>query len=144
MDDLDIGEVRRQTGLSASALHYYEERGLIRPSRRNGLRRRYPRDVLDRLALIRAAQHAGFTLAEAGALLDARSADRDLRTRLESKADELDERIDLLEQVRDQLRHAASCTSPRIIDCKQFQQCVRTLSFGVGSHGRRQPKPSRP
>jgi DNA-binding transcriptional MerR regulator len=144
MDDLDIGEVRRQTGLSASALHYYEERGLIRPSGRNGLRRRYPRDVLDRLALIRAAQHAGFTLAEAGALIDARSADRDLRTRLESKADELDERIDLLEQVRDQLRTPPPAPAHGSLTASSSRQCVRTLSFGVGSHGRRQPKPSRP
>lgn len=127
MDELDIGEVRRRTGLPASALRYYEQCGLIRSSGRNGLRRRYPPDVLDRLALVAAGRSAGFTLAETAELLEITSADTELRQRIAAKADELDRRIKLLADTRDQLRHAVDCTSPRLIDCPSFKQYVRSL-----------------
>jgi DNA-binding transcriptional MerR regulator len=122
--ELDIGEVHDRTGLQPSTLRYYEQRGLIEASGRNGLRRRYQPDVLGRLALIRAAQSAGFTLAETAELLDATPADAELRQRLGAKADELDDRIQLLAAVRDQLRHAVSCRSPRLVDCPHFQRCI--------------------
>jgi DNA-binding transcriptional MerR regulator len=122
--ELDIGEVHARTGLQPSTLRYYEQRGLIEPSGRSGLRRRYPSDVIGRLALIRTAQAAGFTLTEIADLLEATPSDAELRGRLAAKADELDERIQLLTTMRDQLRHAVTCQSPRLIDCPHFQRCV--------------------
>jgi DNA-binding transcriptional MerR regulator len=122
--ELDIGEVHDRTGLQPSTLRYYEQRGLIEPSGRNGLRRRYRPDVIRRLALIRAAQAAGFTLAETAELLEATPSEPRLRKRLTAKADELDHRIQLLTIARDQLRHAVNCHSARLIDCRHFERCI--------------------
>lgn len=122
--ELDIGEVHDRTGLQPSTLRYYEYRGLIASSGRNGLRRRYTPDVVGRLALIRTAQAAGFTLTEIAELLEATPSDADLRGRLAAKADELDDRIHQLAGMRDQLRHAVTCRSPRLVDCPHFQRCL--------------------
>ena len=124
--ELDIGEVRHRTGLQASTLRYYEQRGLIESSGRNGLRRRYQPDVINRLTLIRAAQAAGFSLAETAELLDATPSDFELRRRLAAKADEFDHRIQLLATIRDQLHHAVNCQSPRLADCPHFTRCIDT------------------
>lgn len=126
-DDLDIGEVHDRTGLQSSTLRYYERRGLIAPSGRNGLRRCYHPDVIRRLALIRAAQAVGFTLTETAELLEATPSDTELRDRLATKADELDAQIQLLAAMRDQLRHATNCASPRLVDCPHLQHCIDAL-----------------
>ena len=124
MNELDIGEVRQRTGLQASALRYYEQRGLIQSTGRNGLRRRYHPEVIRRLALIQVAQAGGFTLAETAELLETTGSDPDFRKRLAAKADELDQRIEILAGIRDQLRHAVNCPSPRLVDCQHFQRYV--------------------
>lgn len=70
MADISITEVTQHTGLPASTLRYYEELGLIHPTRRIGRRRQYDQSVLQRLALIQTGQQAGFTLTELGVLLN--------------------------------------------------------------------------
>ena len=122
--DLDIGEVCDRTGLQPSTLRYYERRDLIAPTGRNGIRRRYHASVINRLALIRAAQAAGFTLTETADLLDATPSDTELRRRLATRADQLEHQIQLLAVMRDQLRHAVDCDSPRLVDCPNFQHCI--------------------
>ena len=74
MQSMSIGEVARRAGVKPSALRYYEGIGMLpSPERANG-RRRYDgevlREVLDRLAVVRVAQQAGFTLSEIRTLLD--------------------------------------------------------------------------
>ena len=64
MTPLTIGEVSRRTGLRPSALRFYESEGLLPPPRRVSGRRRYDASALNRLALIRMAQEAGFTIDE--------------------------------------------------------------------------------
>jgi MerR family transcriptional regulator, redox-sensitive transcriptional activator SoxR len=66
---LTIGEVSRRSGVAASALRYYEQRGLISSERTGAAHRRYPRAVLRRIAFIVFAQHVGLTLQEIGAEL---------------------------------------------------------------------------
>src|SRR3712207_326517 len=67
MDDLlTIGEVARRSGVAASALRFYEQRGLIRSERAGSGHRRYPRMVLRRIAFIVFAQRVGLTLDEIG------------------------------------------------------------------------------
>ncbi len=61
---MKIGELARSAGLNASAIRYYEKRGLLAPPQRLGGQRRYPGDALDRVLLIRFATDMGFTLAE--------------------------------------------------------------------------------
>ena len=65
-DLLSIGEVARRSGIAASALRYYEDRGLLRSERAGSGHRRYPRTVLRRIAFIVFAQRIGLTLEEIG------------------------------------------------------------------------------
>ncbi len=70
-DLLPIGEVARRAGLATSAVRYYEREGLVQGERSSGGQRRYPRNVLRRLAFIRAAQNVGLSLEEVRSALTA-------------------------------------------------------------------------
>ena len=61
---LTVGEVAERSGVAVSALHFYEKKGLIQSSRSAGNQRRYHRDVLRRVAVIKVAQRIGIPLAE--------------------------------------------------------------------------------
>src|ERR671910_1373997 len=88
---LAIGELARRTGVATSALRYYERIGLLPPAERLGQRRQYPASCVERVALIRLYQDAGFTLAEIGRLLAATSRGRPAWDHLaERKVAELD------------------------------------------------------
>ncbi|MGV9247135.1 MerR family transcriptional regulator [Streptomyces sp. NPDC003710] len=121
---LDIAEVARRSGLAPSALRFYEKKGLIAAAGRNGLRRTYHPDVLERLELITCARSAGFSVAEIGRFLVARPSDADLRDRMADKARALDEQIGRLTRLRDSLRHAAVCDHEPIVDCPEFKRAV--------------------
>ena len=69
MDLLTIGEIARRAGVAASALRFYEEKGLIRSERAGSGHRRYPRSVLRRIAFIVFAQRVGLSLEEIAAAL---------------------------------------------------------------------------
>lgn len=103
---MDIVEVARRSGLPASTLRYYEERGLIRSTGRSGLRRVFVPAVLDRLAIVELGRAAGFSLEEIGAMFAPNGRPRIDRRKLAAKADELDATIRRLDAVRDGLRHA--------------------------------------
>ncbi|MFI2281418.1 MerR family transcriptional regulator [Nocardia beijingensis] len=118
---LDIAEVGEQTGLAPSALRFYEKRGLIAATGRNGLRRTYHPDILNRLALISCARGAGFTLAEIARFLRASPSDTELRARMAEKARRLDDDITRLIRMRDSLRHAATCTHDPLVECPDFK-----------------------
>ncbi|WP_309141330.1 MerR family transcriptional regulator [Streptomyces composti] len=121
---LDIGEVARRTGLAPSALRFYERKGLIAPEGRNGLRRAYRPEVLERLGLITCARSAGLSVAEIGRFLAARPSDGDLRERMTARAEDLDEQIGRLTRLRDSLRHAAVCTHEPVVDCPDFRRAI--------------------
>lgn len=123
--ELDIAEVAEQTGITASALRFYERRGLIRSSGRNGLRRTFSPDIIDRIALIGCAQAAGFTLAQIARFLVASPGDAELRERIAKKARELDQDIARLTRMRDSLRHASACTHTPLIECPEFKSHIR-------------------
>jgi MerR family transcriptional regulator, redox-sensitive transcriptional activator SoxR len=69
-DLLTVGEVAHRSGFAASALRFYERQGLVHATRTSGGQRRYERNVLRRLAFIRAARNVGLTLDEVAAALD--------------------------------------------------------------------------
>ena len=108
-EHLSIGEVAERTGVSVSALRFYEAEGMVTPTRSPGGQRRFPRDVLRRVAFIRVAQRVGLTLDEirerARHAPRAAHADRGrLGPALARRGRRsLDERIRLLESVRDDL-----------------------------------------
>src|SRR5262245_17039334 len=119
---MDIGEVARRSGVPASALRFYEEKGLIAPVGRRGLRRQYDPGVLERLALIALAGAAGFALDEIALMFAPDGRPRIDRRRLAAKADELDGRIRELTAMRDGLRHAAACPAPSHMECPTFRR----------------------
>ncbi|WP_027341390.1 MerR family transcriptional regulator [Hamadaea tsunoensis] len=119
--ELDIAEVARRTGLTASALRFYERRGLIESSGRNGLRRTFAARTVDRLTLIACAQAAGFTLAQIARFLVASPHDSELREQMARKAQELEADIARLSRMRDSLRHAATCDHTPLVECPEFK-----------------------
>ena len=125
MASLDINEVAQRSGIPASALRYYEEKGLIASIGRRGLRRVFDGKVLDRLALIALGSSAGFSLDEIGRMFapDGRpSIDRAL---LAAKAEELDGTIRKLTAMRDGLRHAAVCPARSHLECPTFRRLLK-------------------
>jgi len=122
---LDIAEVAAQTGLTASALRFYERRGLIRSIGRNGLRRTFDHDVIGRIELINCARAAGFTLAQIARFLIAQPGDAELREQMAAKANELDRDIVRLTAMRDSLRHASTCIHTPLIECPEFKSRIR-------------------
>ena len=113
-DLLPIGEVSRRAGVAASALRFYEERGLLRSRRSPGGRRAFPRSDLRRLAFIRAAQNVGLSLKEIRAALDGLPNGRspttaDWNRLAESWKPRLDEQIAALTALRDGLTRCIGC-----------------------------------
>ncbi|AZD08956.1 Transcriptional regulator, MerR family [Pseudomonas chlororaphis] len=130
MKELDIGEVARRSGLPASTLRYYEEKGLISSIGRRGLSRVFRADVLQRLSLIALGQSAEFSLDDLVAMLDAQGQPDIDRQRLNDKADELDRTIERLSAIRDELRRVASCPAARHIECSKFQKMLNAVRTG--------------
>ena len=122
---LDIAEVAECSGLAPSALRFYEKQGLITSSGRNGLRRTFRPEVLERLTLIACARSVGFTISQIARFLVATPDDAELRDHMAEKARQLDEEIDRLSRMRDSLRHAATCTHVPLVECPEFKR-----SFG--------------
>jgi DNA-binding transcriptional MerR regulator len=130
MKALDIAEVARRSGTPASALRFYEQKGLIRSIGRRGLRRMFDPQVLEQLALIALGRAGGFSLDEIAAMFGPDGRPRIGRDRLAAKADELDRLIRRLSAMRDGLRHAAACRAPSHMQCPQFARMLRLASAG--------------
>jgi len=131
---MDIAEVAKASGLPASTLRYYEEKGLIKSYGRNGLRRLFSPNVVERLALISLGRKSGFSLEEIYEMFtpDGPVINREL---LLAKADELDKKIAELTAMRDGLHHAAVCGAANHFECPKF---LRLLSI-AGKNRIRQP-----
>lgn len=129
---MDISQVVRKSGVPASALRYYEERGLIRSTGRRGLHRLFDPSVLERLALIALGRTAGFTLEEIGRMFAADGRPRIDRAALARKADELGRTIRRLTAMRDGLAHAAACPAPSHMECPKFRRLLGVAASGSG------------
>jgi DNA-binding transcriptional MerR regulator len=141
MKDLDIGEVSQRSGVPASTLRFYEEKGLIASVGRRGLRRQFDAGVLERLALIALGRAANFSLEEI-ALMFAPDGPRIDRPILAAKAEELDRTIRKLSAMRDGLRHAAACRAPSHMECPTFRRLLRAAASGaMGTRRKRATQP---
>lgn len=135
---LTIGQLAERSGMSHSALRFYEVKGLIRAERTAGNQRRYHRSTLRRLAFIAAAQRVGLTLTriqEALATLpDERTPTAEDWARL-SRAwrDELDTRIDALQRLRDRLTSCIGCGCLSLRSCglRNGDDALATLGPGA-------------
>ncbi|MCO8160684.1 redox-sensitive transcriptional activator SoxR [Pseudomonas sp. 21LCFQ010] len=132
---LSVGQLAARSGVAVTALHFYESKGLISSQRNAGNQRRYPREMLRRVALIKVAQRLGLPLASIHAALQALPEGRtptatDWQKLSEQWRVELDERIRGLTQLRDQLTGCIGC------GCLSMQACpLRNWGDELGSQG---------
>jgi DNA-binding transcriptional MerR regulator len=128
---MDISEVSKRSGLAASTLRYYEERGLIGSVGRQGLRRLFAPQVLEQLALIALGQAAGFSLDEITQMFSADRRPSIDRKMLASKADQIDAMITRMHAMSDSLRHAANCPAKNHLECPSFQRLLKAAAAGT-------------
>jgi MerR family transcriptional regulator, redox-sensitive transcriptional activator SoxR len=137
-DVLTIGEVAERSGLAASALRFYEDRGLITAERNDSGHRRYPRSVLRRVAFIVFAQRVGLSLEEVGAELA-----RLPRNRAPDRADwamlsagwtkRIGDRIAELERMKDGLAECIGCGCLSLDRCRLANPRDRAARRGAGA-----------
>lgn len=135
---LAVGEVAARAGIAVSAIHFYERKGLISGWRTNGNQRRYSRDVLRRISVIRVAQRAGIPLLAIGEALLALPEGRtptaaDWRALSSGWKENLDERIRGLVALRDQLDSCIGCGCLSIQDCPLRNPGDRLSCEGPGA-----------
>jgi MerR family redox-sensitive transcriptional activator SoxR len=136
-EHLSIGEVADRTGVSVSALRFYEAEGMVAPTRSPGGQRRFARDVLRRVAFIRVAQRVGLTLDEIRAALATLPEQRtptaaDWSRLSRAWKAQLDERIRLLESVRDDLSSCIGCGCLSLQACRLYNPDDRARVLGQG------------
>lgn len=127
---MDISELARRTGLSPSALRFYEDKGLIQSAGRHAQKRIYAAGVLDRLALIALGRAAGFSLQEIGEMLGQGDGPCIDREKLTAQAKAIDRQIRRLQAVRDGLQHAARCPETQHLCCPAFQRLMQAAGAG--------------
>ena len=134
---LTIGETARRSGVATSALRFYESRGLIKSLRVGGNHRRYARATLRRVAIIRAAQTLGLSLAEISSALAGLPEQRNpthrdwerLSTRWGKK---LDQRIADLQNLRDRLDGCIGCGCLSLTHCSLYNAGDGAAKLGSG------------
>ena len=139
--ELSVGEVAKRAGVAVSTLHFYESAGLIASWRNAGNQRRYPRDVLRRVAVIKVAQRAGIPLASVrkalAALPNGRTPNAQDWARLSAKwAAELDARIAQLTRLRDEMTGCIGCGCLSLGTCPLRNERDRLAKMGPGAHFR--------
>lgn len=138
---MDIAEVAKRSGVAASTLRFYEEKGLIASTGRRGLRRLFDAGVIERLALIGLGKSAGFSLDEIALMFAPDGRPQIDRRSLAAKADEIDGSIRRLSAMRDGLRHAAVCPAPSHMECPTFRRLLKGgTSVAIGERAKR-PSP---
>ncbi len=120
--ELTVGQLADRSGVAVSALHFYEARGLIWARRTPGNQRRYQREMLRRVAFIRASQRVGIPLARIREALDTLPAGRtptprDWARLSEAWRADLDERIGRLQDLRDRLTGCIGCGCLSLTNC---------------------------
>ncbi|RWC06637.1 redox-sensitive transcriptional activator SoxR [Mesorhizobium sp.] len=136
--ELAVGQVATRSGVAVSALHFYEARGLIRSHRTSGNQRRYGRDVLRRVAIIKVAQEVGISLAEIGEALaslpEGRTPTRgDWNVLSTAWRDQLDRKIAQLKKLRDGLTDCIGCGCMSIDKCPLRNKEDRLSAQGPGA-----------
>ena len=119
---LTVGEIAERSGVAVSALHFYEAQGLIKSTRNAGNQRRFARETLRRVAVIKVAQRLGIPLAAIGTALESLPEGRtptaaDWNKLSATWRAELDARIEKLQQLRNQLSTCIGCGCLSLKDC---------------------------
>lgn len=136
--ELTPGDVAQRCGVAVSALHFYESKGLISSFRNAGNQRRYHRDVLRRVAIVKIAQRIGIPLATIGEHLTQlpaghRMSPREWKMLSEKWREELDQRIETLVRLRDDLDGCIGCGCLSMQDCPLRNPDDRLGERGTGA-----------
>lgn len=134
---LSVGEVAARSGVAVSTLHFYESAGLIRSWRNQGNQRRYAREVLRRVAVIRVAQRAGISLACIRNALETLPNQRTPTSEDWKKLSarwraDLDDRIARLTRLRDQLDGCIGCGCLSLGVCPLYNPADKLGKLGPG------------
>lgn len=134
---LTIGELARRTGLSVSAIRFYEERGLVQAIRTSGNQRRFLRSDIRRLSFALIAQRLGLSLkeieAELGKLPEGRApSQRDWEAISERVRSRLEERIEMLQRTRELLGACIGCGCLSLERCALYNPGDRAAQAGPG------------
>ncbi|WP_323845336.1 redox-sensitive transcriptional activator SoxR [Microbulbifer magnicolonia] len=137
--EMTVGEVAERSGVAVSTLHFYESKGLIRSWRTGGNQRRYGRDVLRRVGIIKVAQSTGIPLAEIRAALDTlpngRTPNAKDWARLSARwREDLDQRIRQLTRLRDRLEGCIGCGCLSMDSCPLRNPGDKAAEKGSGPH----------
>ena len=144
--ELSIGELSSRSGVSQSALRFYEREGLISARRTDGNQRRYASVTLRRVALVQAGKAAGVPLERIRAALDElpvgkTPTKRDWERLSRSWRRELDERIATLEAIRGRLSTCIGCGCLSIDQCDLLNPDDEAADRGAGAHYLRKDGP---
>ncbi|MXP30063.1 redox-sensitive transcriptional activator SoxR [Porphyrobacter algicida] len=136
-DLLTIGELARRTGLSVSAIRYYEERGLVEAWRTSGNQRRFPRADIRRLSFVLIAQKLGLTLEEIeqalGSLPQGRTPNASDWSRISTTIRQrIDAQIAALEKVREDLDGCIGCGCLSLKKCALYNAGDKWGEGGAG------------
>ena len=134
---IGIGQVSARTGLSVSAIRFYETQGLVAPVRNNGGQRRYLRSDIRRLSFVLIAQQLGFSIDEIRQRLDKLPAQRtptqkDWARISKGFREELDQRIQLMTRMRDRLDGCIGCGCLSLQKCQLYNPEDRARRQGTG------------
>ncbi|ERV68518.1 TPA: redox-sensitive transcriptional activator SoxR [Pseudomonas aeruginosa] len=137
--ELSVGELARRAGVAVSALHFYETKGLISSQRNAGNQRRFSRETLRRVVVIKVAQRVGIPLAEIARALQTLPAGRSPSaadwSRLSAQwKEDLTERIDKLLLLRDQLDGCIGCGCLSLQACPLRNPGDQLSAEGPGAH----------
>ena len=135
--EITVGQLAARSGVTVSALHFYEAQGLISARRTAGNQRRYPRAIIRRVAFIRASQRVGIPLARIKAALDTLPARRTPTTRDWARLSEawrrdLDDRISELQDLRDRLTGCIGCGCLSLTACQLANPGDQLGASGAG------------
>jgi MerR family redox-sensitive transcriptional activator SoxR len=134
---IGIGQVAARTGLSVSAIRFYETQGLVAPVRNNGGQRRYLRSDIRRLSFVMIAQQLGFSIDEIRQRLEKLPAKRtptkkDWGRISKGFRNELDQRIGLMTRMRDRLDGCIGCGCLSLENCQLYNPDDRARRQGTG------------
>jgi MerR family redox-sensitive transcriptional activator SoxR len=137
--ELTVGQLADRSGVTVSALHFYESEGLIHSTRTAGNQRRYQREVLRRVAFIRASQQVGVPLRRIRQALDSlpdqrTPTPRDWEKLSASWREDLDERITRLQHLRDRLTGCIGCGCLSLKACRLVNPDDILSEQGPGPH----------
>ena len=136
--ELSVGQVAERCGVAVSTIHFYEVKGLISCWRNSGNQRRYARDVLRRIAVLKVTQQLGISLKVIKSALDTLPSQRtptarDWARMSQTWKRDLDSRISRLEKLRDQLDGCIGCGCLSLKKCPLNNPNDELRSRGTGA-----------